>query len=249
MARMERERATLLLACQAAVDRLVNKWGWQLLDRAAWAQQSAELVSAGLSADADRAAMLAYCQALHAACSGDEGSLRQNQAYDELFRYLFAGARRRDPQLAEDIAQRAIERVFARFAHCRAPGAFLAFAFQQLMDSARVLRQQNRVHDSASLVEQPDRHPDAIAHVIAEELSERFEELSREFLRRHPRARQQLAALRLKYIDGLDDAVIGRLLGKPPGSIYTLRARAVEKLRAEPEWRALAVEFGILPDE
>ena len=87
------------------------------------------------------------------------------------------------------------------------------------------------------------------AQMIAAELHARFERLSIEFLRKHPRAGQQLAALRLKYIDDLDEAAIGRLLGKSIGSVYTLRARAVEKLRAEPEWRALAADFGILPDK
>ena len=85
--------------------------------------------------------------------------------------------------------------------------------------------------------------------MIAAELRARFEHLSTEFLRKHPRAGQQIAALRLKYIDGLDDAAISQLLGKSIGSIYTLRARAVEKLRAEPEWRALAADFGILPEK
>lgn len=251
MVRMERDRATLLLACQASVDRLIRSWGWQLIESEAWVRQSAELVLAGSSADPSRAAMLVYSQALHAACSGNEGLQRQNQAYGELFRYLFDGARRRYPEIAEDAAQRAVERVFARFSRCHTPGAFLAFAFQQLMDSARAVRRQEHVEGSprAGLADLPDRHSDMAARVIAEELRSRFEHLSSEFLRKHPRAHQQLMALRLKYIDGLDEAAIGRLLGKSSGSIYTLRARAVEKLRAEPEWRALAVEFGILPED
>jgi len=47
----------------------------------------------------------------------------------------------------------------------------------------------------------------------------------------------------------LSPTAISRLLGKSIGSVYTLRARAVEKLRAEPEWRSLAADFGILPEE
>jgi RNA polymerase sigma factor (sigma-70 family) len=259
MAQMERDRATLLRDCHTAVDRLVDAWGWQLLGRDAWARQAADYVRAGSAATPGRAAMLVYSQALHAACSGAEGRPRQNQAYGELFRYLYAGALRRYPEIAEDAAQRAVERVFALFARCRAPGAFLAFAFQQLMDSARAVRRQAQPNGSArvlavgfgraGLAGQSDRQADMAARVIAEELRARFEYLSSEFLRKHPRASQQLAALRLKYIDGLDEAAIGLELGKPPGSVYTLRARAIEKLRAEPEWRALAVEFGILPEE
>jgi DNA-directed RNA polymerase specialized sigma24 family protein len=84
--------------------------------------------------------------------------------------------------------------------------------------------------------------------VITDELRQRFEQLTVEFLRKHPRAAQQLSALRLKYIDGLDDVAIGQRLGRSIGSVYVLRSRAAEKLRAEPEWRALAAEFGILPE-
>jgi RNA polymerase sigma factor (sigma-70 family) len=257
MAQMERERATLLLACLAVVDRLAAVWGWQLLGRDVWARQAAELVQSGAAADPNRAAMLVYSRALHSACSGGEGRLRQDHGYRELFRYLYAGARRRYPEIAEDVAQRASERVFALFARCHTPGAFLAFAFQQLLDAARVVRRQNNMSGfvpasmlgPAALGRLPDRTPDMVTQLIAAELRARFEQLSAEFLRKHPRAGQQIAALRLKYIDGLDDEAIGRQLGKSVGSIHTLRARAVEKLRAEPEWRALAIDFGILREE
>jgi RNA polymerase sigma factor (sigma-70 family) len=259
MAQMEPERATLLQACLAAADRLAATWGWHLLGRVTWARQAADLVQAGAVADPNRAALLVYSQVLHRACSGAEGRARQDLAYSELFRFLFASARRRYPELAEDATQRASERVFALFARCRTPGAFLAFALQQLMDSARVVRRQGdlggipRVSTAAAgpgdLDLLPDRQPDMISQMIAAELRVRFEQLSREFLRKHPRADQQIAALRLKYIDGLDEAAIGQRLGKSIGSVYTLRARAVEKLRAEPEWRALAADFGIVPEE
>jgi DNA-directed RNA polymerase specialized sigma24 family protein len=259
MAQMERERATLLQACLAAVDRLVATWGWQLLGREEWASQAADLVLSGAAADPSRAVMLVYSQALHTACSGSAGRQRQDHGYGELFRYLYDGARRRYPEIAEDVTQRASERVFALFARCHTPGAFLAFAFQQLLDSGRVVRRQSDMGGTArapasaagpgDLNSLPDRAPDMATQMITAELHARFEHLSIEFLHKHPRADQQIAALRLKYIDGLDDATISQLLGKSVGSVYTLRARAVEKLRAEPEWRSLAADFGILPEE
>jgi RNA polymerase sigma factor (sigma-70 family) len=259
MTQMEPDKATLLQTCLAVVDRLAASWGWQLHRRATWAQQSAELVRAGAAADPTRAAMFVYSRVLHTACSGAEGRERQDLAYNELFRFLFESARRRYPTIAEDVTQRASERVFALFTRCHTPGAFLAFALQQLMDSARVVRRQSELEGIArapavaaepgDLDSLPDRQPDMAMQMIAAELRARFEHLSIEFLRKHPRAGQQIAALRLKYIDGLDEAAIGRLLGKSVGSVYTLRARAVEKLRAEPEWRALAADFGILPEE
>ncbi|MEO7909114.1 MAG: sigma-70 family RNA polymerase sigma factor [Roseiflexaceae bacterium] len=259
MAQMEPERATLLQACLAVVDRLAIAWGWQLLGRVTWAQQAVDLLQAHTAADPPRAAMFVYSQVLHSACSGTEGRARQNLAYSELFHFLFESARRRYPDIAEDATQHASERVFALFARCRTPGTFLAFALQQLMDSARVVRRQSELETSlpaltaaaepADLDSLPARQPDMDTQMIAAELRTRFEHLSTKFLSKHPRAGQQIAALRLKYIDGLDEATISQLLGKSVGSVYTLRARAVEKLRAEPEWRVLAADFGILPEE
>jgi RNA polymerase sigma factor (sigma-70 family) len=255
---MEPDRAALLQACLAVVDKLAAAWGWHLLGRATWARQAAELIRAGRAADPNRAAIFVYSRVLHTACSGIEGRARQDLAYSELFHFLFESARRRYPEIAEDVTQRASEQVFALFERCRMPGAFLAFALQQLMDAARVVRRQSgrdsirqlsSAVGSSELAHLPDRQPDMAAQMIKAELRARFEDLSREFLRKHPRAGQQIAALRLKYIDGLDEAAIGRLLGKSSGSVYTLRARAIEKLRAEPEWRALAADFGILPEE
>jgi RNA polymerase sigma factor (sigma-70 family) len=251
MAQIESDRAKLLRECQAAVDGLLSQRGWQLLGRDEWAQRVLNLVLSGRLAEPQRAAVYVYSLALHTACSGAEGRQRQNLGYDELFRYLYDGARRRYPEVAEDVTQQAIEHVFRLFAHCHTTGAFLAFAFQQLLDAARSIRRQDL---RAGLATTPAGHvngrqADLAAQVIADELHARFEQLSVEFLRKHPRAKQQLIALRLKYIDGLDEVAISRRLGKSVGSVYTLRARAVAKLRAEPGWRALAVEFGILPDD
>jgi DNA-directed RNA polymerase specialized sigma24 family protein len=207
MAQMEPERAALLHACLAVVDQLAATWGWQLLGRAAWARQAADLVQAGMAADPTRAAMFVYSQVLHTACSEAEGRARQDLAYSELFRFLFESARRRYPAIAEDVTQHASERVFALFARCRTPGAFLAFALQQLMDSARVVRRQSELEGSLrvpalaagpdDLDSLPDRQPDMATQMIAAELRARFEHLSIEFLRKHPRAGRQIAALRL----------------------------------------------------
>jgi DNA-directed RNA polymerase specialized sigma24 family protein len=256
MAQMESNRAMLLRECEEAVDRLLSQRSWQLLGRDEWARRVLELLLAGRAATPQRAAVYVYSLALHAACSGAEGRQRQNLGYDELFRYLYDGARRRYPELAEDVTQQAIERVFMLFARCHTTSAFLAFAFQQLLEAGRSTWRQEahsgwlRAAGQADLTGLADRRQaDLAAPLIADELHVRFERLTVEFLHKHPRARQQLMALRLKYIDGLDEAAISRRLGRSVGSVYTLRARAIAKLRAEPAWRALAVEFGILPED
>jgi RNA polymerase sigma factor (sigma-70 family) len=254
MSRIDDELDALRQECEAETNRLQAWRGWRLLDRAVWAGRAAEL-AAGAQVAPRRAVFHVYVRALHAACSGAEGAARQNRGYAELFQYLYDSARRRYPTIAEDAAQRAVERTFTDFGRCRAPGAFLAFAAQQLLLAARALRQQERPYarqiDSYDLIAaQPDqRQADLAASIITAELGSRFEHLTGEFLAKHPRSARQLDALRLKYIDGLDDAAIGRRLGTTVSNIYVLRSRAIEKLREEPAWRALAAEFGILAED
>lgn len=247
--------------CREAVQLLLARHGWRLLEPEELARRAFEHLREGIAADPRRAAIYAYSQALYVACSGAEGGQRQNLAYTELFRYLYDGARRRYPDVCEDATQQALESTFASFARCRQPGTFLAFAFQRLMDAARTVRRQEDRRsgwiggplgdEHGSLVELlPDpEQMDPAEQVLAGERRLRFEQCSGEFLAKHPRAHQQLAALRLKYIEGLDDAEISRRLGKPISSVYVLRARAVEKLRVEPSWRSLAAEFGIVTED
>jgi RNA polymerase sigma factor (sigma-70 family) len=246
-----------LRICQTAVEALVVEREWRLLDQAAWVEQTFAEVQARALVPR-RAAIFIYSQALYLACSGAQGDLRRETGYDELFRYLYDIARRRYPLVYEDVAQQAAELVYHRFAQCRQPGTFLAFALQQMLAAARTVRRQTVLQRPAELSGQEaldlfeygsfDQRSDPSALIITNELRARFEQLSVEFLRKHPRARMQLEALRLKYIDGLDEATISQRLGKPPARVYVLRARAVEKLRAEPAWRALAIEFGVLPE-
>ena len=246
--------------CRTAVDALLARHQWQLLKHDDFVRRTLEHVRSGIAADSLRAATYTYSLALHTACSGALGADQQNLAYTELFRYLYDNALWRYPDVGDDATQRALEHTFETFDRCREPGAFLAFALQHLMDAARKLRRQeeqrplplstvadanHNIHEALPGQQQADPSSEAIAG----ELRSRFDQLAAEFLRKHPRASQQFAALRLKYIDGLDEAAISRRLGKPMQSVYVLRARAIKKLRAEPEWRALAIELGVLTEE
>jgi len=254
----EGNQAAMLRACQEVVGQLSVERDWHLLGPNEWVERTLAQARAGSIVDPRRVAVHIYSQALYAACSGTQGDQRRDRGYEELFRYLFDVARKRYPLIYEDVAQQALELVYERFAKCRHPGTFLAFALQQILAAFRSVRQPHNAHYQTvepadqlrkGVAEAYDQQPDLAAPVIADELRERFERLSEAFLRKHPRAKQQLEALRLKYIEELDDATIGHRLNKSPGSIYVLRSRAIEKLRAEPEWRALAVEFGILRED
>jgi RNA polymerase sigma factor (sigma-70 family) len=260
MSQLESAHAAMERMCAEAADGLLARHRWRLLDRAELARRALEHLRSGVARDAQRAATHAYSLALHAACSGAEGLERQNRAYAELFGYLYDIALQRCPGVHEEAAQRALAHIYTSFERCRQPGAFLAFGIQQLLDTARSLRREQpparslAETDSAGGVElgellTDERQTDPSDVVIAGELRVRFAQLAAEFLRMHPRAARQFDALRLKFIDGLDDQTIADQLGNSVRNIYVLRARAIEKLRAEPAWRALAIEFGILPDD
>jgi RNA polymerase sigma factor (sigma-70 family) len=245
--------------CGQAAGVLLDRHEWRLLERDELARRALGHLRDGIAHDARRAATFAYSQVLHTACSGAEGLERQNRAYDELHHYLHESALHRYPDIDEEVSQRAVASTFADFKRCRQPGAFLAFAIQHMLDAARAVRREQQPRSLAAptgerehaLGDQiaDERQPDPAEALIAGELHARFEQLAEEFLQKHPRASNQFAALRLKYIDSLDDATIAARLGVPVESVYVLRTRAVAKLRAEPAWRALATEFGILSGE
>ena len=98
------EPAALKQQCRSAVDALLARRSWRLLDPEEFADQILANLCAGYGPDLARVTLYTYCLALHRACSGAEGSERQNLAYTELFHYLFDLARYRYGDVAEDEA-------------------------------------------------------------------------------------------------------------------------------------------------
>jgi len=245
----------MLQACQRSVDIFRTRNQWQLLDREEFAHSVYDRLEADPTADRQRVALQVYTEALYRACSGAEGRQRQERGYTELFQYLCQRAGQHYPEVGADAAQRAIVAIHSAFDRCRRPETFLAFALQKLRDARRAELRLARVGDCSldqSIGPAGETLGDHIAaapgsdpaeQALRHELRQRLAQCAREFLRRHPRAAQQLAVLCLKYIDGLDDAAISRRLGKPLSSIYVLRSRGLAKLRDDPSWRALAADL------
>jgi RNA polymerase sigma factor (sigma-70 family) len=238
-------------ACVEAVGQLAQRYSWSLLSQADWALQANLHLQQNDASDPTRAAMLAYSHALHAACSGLSGPAALEQAYGELAGYFSASARRM-PSHSKDAVQIALERTYERIGQCRIPGAFLAFAFQQLLEAARSLRRQDLLFEravGAQLAQHGGIAPDTADALIRAELRVQVARLLDSYLSRHPRASQQIAALRLRHIDGLDDTAIAARLGVTIANVYVLRSRGAQKLRQEPEWRILAAEYDLLLED
>src|SRR5262245_41244136 len=115
----EGNQAALVRACQAVVGQLSVERGWHLIEPREWVARTLAQVRAGPGADPQRVAVHIYSQVLYMACSGAQGDQQRDFGYGELFRYLFAMARKRYPLISEDATQQAITFVYDRFAQCR----------------------------------------------------------------------------------------------------------------------------------
>lgn len=247
-------RDSLEQACVRAATTLLARHEWSLLERDELVRQSIVFIREGIADTPERAVIHTYSQALHRACSGEEGIERQNRGYSELYYYLYAIALRRYSDVYEDATQAAIEQIYTVFALCRQPGTFLAFALHRLMNAVRVTRRQAGPESHRNSYEHVQRatfqhQHDPLEMALQGELRARFAMLAADFRQRHRRAARQFAALQLKYLEGLDDEAIAERLGVPLRNVYVLRSRAIKKLRAEPAWRAFAAELGIGLDE
>jgi RNA polymerase sigma factor (sigma-70 family) len=250
--------------CSIVVARIVQAHGWQLLEPSELVRRTLEQPYASTADRLESAVIGAYCVAMHAACSGTEGSARQNRAYDELARYLYSLTFTRfadlRPDVREDVTQSALERIFKSFERCREPVAFLAFAGLHLLDAARPARRhifrpieslEQAIGESDDTLGAQlwDSQPDPVERVLVAERRAAIERLLQEILVAHPRASQQIVILRMTWLDDLDDPAISRQLDVSLSSVYVARSRLIKTIQSEPKWQARARELGLLSDE
>lgn len=243
--------------CMEIIDRCLARYGWELVARDELVRRTLVQVAQISGPPSRQAVFEVYTLALYEACSGIEGRARQERGYIELYAFLLMHARRRYPEAYLDATQRALETIYRTFERCRQPGAFLAFAIQKLRDAARAEMRQSQRNNRLYFTDQegydsentcvdlaaPDADP--FEQATATDVHNQLLSCARGFLRRHPRAGQQLAALWMKYIEGLDDQTIGDQLGKSVAHVHVLRSRAIASLRQDPDWQLLAHEIGL----
>lgn len=249
-----------LADCRAGVMAVLQQNDWRLLAADQLTICVEEALHSGTFADARKAAVHVYCHTLFAACRGDEGPQRQERAFAELQRYLYRLSFRLAPELPPDARQEligdAVLRIWQRFPSYRKPGAFLAIVALELRSTLRPWNLRARPRGQGRAWELPPTSIDAaheelasaldcdpVALTLDRELARHVRACFAEALRRHPRARQQLASVWLKYIVGLDDATISRYLAKPVSSVHVLRSRGLRCLRAQSSWQLLAQDL------
>jgi RNA polymerase sigma factor (sigma-70 family) len=241
--------------CSIIVDRLICRYRWSLLGRDEFIERTIAAAQSRLEINVQLIAFGVYNQALHSACSGAEGSARWELAYTELFVLLSDRARPRYPDVWEDAIQAAIESTCTSFERCLEPRAFSAFAWQYFLNAVRSLQPHLRRRDkqlplslerSIGEADQQafgDTLPDPNANIVELLLTQEQHAEVRQILdlieQEHQRAKKQIAAVRLKYLDGKDDDTIGHVLGVSVERVHELRSRGLKKLRQDPRLRRL----------
>lgn len=250
----EREPDLLNLTEQSrsTVRRILASYGWRLIDEADYVGRVLACLLSGEIAEPWPAAVHVYCKQLYRACCGDEGAERQNLAFTELQRYLYALSFREIQDLASELRHEAVNeallRIWERLSAYYRPGAFLAVAALELRN---VLRPFWSRPIALVQLEAADRAPstnganDPVALALRQDLRRQVRACFDMVRRKHPRAREQLEAVWLKYIAGFDDQAISAYLGKKVANVYVLRSRGLDLLRAEPAWRLIAADLDL----
>jgi RNA polymerase sigma factor (sigma-70 family) len=223
---------------------LIAKYGWTLLpadDLVELALQAARMEDPPVGLE--RLITHQYKIALYAACRQTADLALRKRAYSDLFRYLYRATHKRwpdmAPEMAEEIAQRAMLLTYEKLDDCRSPAGILGFALGQARRACTELvriRQKEvslgwLTERGAELV-QPPPEPPRFDQDCLRMLLDTLGRLSE-------RQRQMIA---LKYFEGLSDTVISERTGLSIANVRVLRNRGLNRLRADQRLRDTCVE-------
>lgn len=236
--------------CRKVAGRLLAKYRWRLLDHEEFICRCIVAAKEHPTADLAYIAFGVYNQALYNACCGSEGLFQWERGYLELHEMLCEQARHRYPDVWEDAVQSALLLIATHLERCVVPQAFFQFAWGNLRNAVRSLRR--KAHPSDLSLERtvgdddlaladslPDSSGPIEAPILDQERRSQLHTALDEFELRHPRKRNQLAAVRMKYLDGKDDEAISQMLGVSVKRVYELRSLGLKKLREDPSLRGL----------
>lgn len=234
-------------SCRSEAERLARQFNWRLLTPAEWAEAANALDPAPTDHQAARRACLSvYSRVLFEAC---QDPTRWNQAYRELYDYLWPQAAARSPAHANELAQGAIVRVFEAFQASQpsqrplSGATFLRFAQLKLREAVRECCKEPEEDHRLQRLADPSPPPDD--QIIArEDHARRASWIAqaqpyaagqvlaclRDLWRRSRRLHRQLTTVILTYMDCCTDSEIARLLGTSPVNVQPLRSRGLDHL-------------------
>jgi len=249
---------TSITPFQQQTRRLAAQYHWGLLTESAWIAAARQINPEPEDERAARRACLTvYSRVLYDAC---QDRRRQDQAYRELYDYLYPQALARDAGLAYEATQDAIVLVFRSFAEpklkkCRIPEAFLFFAQGKLRDAFTRLIQKHGGKDDTVSIEEPGdgdqedgryRYDLCDPHTPGSEIENDEREAwikamilvvaeavlhCLQTLWREYRLRRQVETLALTFMDRMADERIAARLRKTKGAVQLLRTHALDNLR------------------
>lgn len=240
------------------VQTMLNRYGWQLLTVTSLYQRTQHHIKAYADYTLDQAIKATYMGYLYECCVGTHGINQRERGYEELHRLLYQHAVRRQYAPCDEVCQQTLVMIFEKIEHCRNPFAFWEFANSYLLNAFHELHRKTYREQSLEALNDDgatfygvriqDDSNIPINIVLDHERKAIIIGYMQEFLARHPRAHKQIAALWLKFVTGLDDRMISQLLETSVDHVYTLRNRAIKRLRRDPLGQTIAQYFGIFAD-
>jgi RNA polymerase sigma factor (sigma-70 family) len=221
--------------CRDAIRTLIAKYGWSLPPE----DELVELVLQTLQREGapgglSQAIWCQYALALYEACRQTTNPDRRKRAYADLARYLYRAAYSRWPDIAEEVAHRALILIYEKLDACKVPGAFLTFTLWQARRAAQeIVRLRQKEVSLEGIAES------GVDLALPSAEPPRFDQdclrLLLDAMRRLPERERQVIVL--KYVEGVSDEVISQRTGLSVGNIRVLRTRGIGRLRLDQRLR------------
>jgi len=214
---------------------MMVKYSWGLVSEGALVGRVLSLVpESGSRSKLRTLALQEYTLILYEACRQSVDDQRKEQAFAELYRFIYRTAIRKWPETAEDLTQQALLLVCEQIENCRNPGAFLKFVLFKLRQAET---QHTRVLEKNRAEKQEDR--DWQGSDERHTPSPHWQTTQREQLRILLQAISQIPDTRkqeviiLKYFMGLSDKEIAARMGITTNNVRVLRNRGIGRLKQD----------------
>ncbi len=242
---------------QRVVNELVARRGWELADPNVLVDETTKELSRSLSAAGQplqeatrlnfikRAVLQKYSRELYNACLED-GTPRQQQAYEELWRYLYhiayyAIARHHllseeeqilseeeQTERASDIVAEALLKIHTHLKDLRDPHDFLAWAQQIVLREAHGRYFRSVESRSRELAEEEEQWEQPTVVHEHYDHTDMYEQIMNAINQLNSRQRQVIVAT---FLEELSDNEIAQQMGLTKQNVYVLRHRALKRLR------------------
>lgn len=214
---------------------LIAKYGWSLLSEDELVETVLHTIQTeGAPGGLEQTIGRHYMLALYEACRQTTDLNRRKLAYADLGRYLYRAARNRWPDIAEEVAHRALILTYEKIDDCKMPGAILTFALWQarraVQEIARLRHKEvslEAITEGGEDVAEPPPGPP--------QFDQDCLRLLLDAMRRLPERQRQVIVF--KYFESVNDDVISQRIGLSLNNIRVLRNRGIARLRQDQQLR------------